>query len=211
MIHRMNRRIHIIDYGMGNLKSIINSLNYLGYENITVDDSEANIEKSDFLILPGVGAFDQAMYNLESRGLIDPLSDSVIKQKKPVLAICLGMQLIMQSSEEGEARNGLCWLDGKVELLTPDNNLRIPHVGWNNLNIANKTYLFDGMGQSPDFYFVHSYHVLCDSSLTLATCNYGYDFNAAINHENIFAFQFHPEKSQKNGLKLIDNILSNTL
>ncbi|MAV29348.1 MAG: imidazole glycerol phosphate synthase subunit HisH [Legionellales bacterium] len=211
MIHRMNRRIHIIDYGMGNLKSIINSLNYLGYENITVDDSETNIQKSDFLILPGVGAFDQAMHNLESRGLIDPLNDSVIKQKKPILAICLGMQLIMQSSEEGETRNGLCWLDGNVELLTPDNNLRIPHVGWNNLNIANKTYLFDGMGQSPDFYFVHSYHVLCDASLTLATCNYGYDFNAALNYENIFAFQFHPEKSQKNGLKLIDNILSNTL
>jgi imidazole glycerol-phosphate synthase subunit HisH len=210
MINRMNRRIHIIDYGMGNLKSIINSLNYLGYENITVDDSETNIQKSDFLILPGVGAFAQAMLNLESRGLIDPLNDSVVKQQKPILAICLGMQLIMQSSEEGETRYGLCWLDGKVELLTPD-NLRVPHVGWNNLKIVNKTYLFDGMDQSPDFYFVHSYHVLCDSSLTLATCNYGCDFNAALNHENIFAFQFHPEKSQKNGLKLIDNILRNTL
>ena len=200
--------IGIIDYGLGNLTSVAGAVRKLGYEpRITADPAE--LAAADKLILPGVGAFPDGMANLAERGLIDVLGDLVLKRRKPILGICLGFQLLGQSSEEFGHTAGLGWVDAPVTLLAPDDAaLRVPHVGWNEVRKAGDCILFDGIDDGALFYFVHKYKMEAPASATVAaTCDYGGTFTAAVQKGPVFGTQFHPEKSQQAGLALLRNFL----
>jgi glutamine amidotransferase len=194
--------VAIIDYGMGNVASVQKALNFLKIENIiTADHNE--ISASTAILLPGVGSFKQGMANLNERGLVELLTKEVIENKKKFLGICLGMQLIMDQGSEPEVTKGLGWISGEVIKFELE-NLAIPHMGWNSITNKNNKY-FNDLDQS-DFYFVHSYHVVPnDKSTIAATVNYGFEVVASLHNNNIFATQFHPEKSQNAGLELIKN------
>jgi glutamine amidotransferase len=197
----MKHNTVIIDYGMGNLASVRNALNHLQVQN-QISDNISEIQKADFLILPGVGSFRQGMNNLNNLGLIDVLNHEVLIKKKPILGICLGMQLFAESGTEPTECAGLSWISGHV-IKMEEPNLRIPHLGWNNV-----TFLLEHFKEydQQDFYFIHSYHFeVTNPDHILATVNYGKDYVAAILRDNIMATQFHPEKSQKAGLKLLHN------
>jgi glutamine amidotransferase len=197
--------ICVIDYQMGNIGAIVNMLKKIRAE--VFSSSNINeIEKADKLILPGVGAFDSGMENLKRLNLIPILEKKVIGQKTPILGICLGMQLFAEKSEEGFSE-GLGWIDGEVKKFNPPaDGLKIPHMGWNNINIKKQDKLFENMPIDSGFYFVHSYYFDCnDKNNVLATTNYGYDFPSIIRKENIIGVQFHPEKSHKFGMKLLKN------
>jgi glutamine amidotransferase len=200
--------IAIIDYGMGNTGSLQNMIRKVGGSSIiTADHSE--FEKADKLILPGVGSFDNGIKNLESKGLSTLLTNLVLHNKKPILCICLGMQLITKSSEEGSL-SGLGWINAKtIKFNFPDEpKLRIPHMGWNTVSLKKSSSLFLNMYDDPCFYFVHSFHLVCaDQTDILTTTSYGYEFTSAIQKENIYATQYHPEKSHKHGLLLIKNFV----
>ena len=200
-------RVGIIDYGMGNLMSVKNALRYLGDNEATIVASPTGVESSDCVILPGVGAFGDAMKNLRARNLVKALDEHVVKKKKTLLAICLGMQLLMEESEEKGIHKGLGWITGRVRRFTVGDTFRVPHVGWNNIRFQDTNALFKEMKQETDFYFVHSYHVECDSARVVATCDYGYTFTAAIQQENVIGVQFHPEKSHHDGLLMLRNFL----
>lgn len=199
--------IAIIDYKMGNLGSIANMLKKIGVQSVITNDIE-EIKQASKIILPGVGHFDQAMVNLQEICLIDILNEKVLIEKIPVLGICLGMQLLAENSEEGTLP-GLGWIKGDVRKFSFGENpgkLKIPHMGWNTVNRKNESSLMDDLDNEPRFYFVHSYHFNCASpSDILLTSSYGYEFVAAILHENILGVQFHPEKSHKFGLQLLKN------
>jgi glutamine amidotransferase len=202
--------IVIIDYGMGNLGSIQNMLKKIGAQAVISSDIQA-VERADKLILPGVGAFDTGMKQLEKLGLIDVLNDKVLNRKTPTLGVCLGMQLLMQGSEEG-VRPGLGWIDGETIRFRFDpkrTNLKIPHMGWNTVTIIRDGTLFKGLNQEEArFYFVHSYHVVCNREEDiLARSFYGYDFASAVQRGNIMGTQFHPEKSHKFGMKIYENFV----
>ena len=187
--------IAIIDYGLGNLTSVKNALDFLGIES-EITNNIQKIEKADKIILPGVGAFGYGLENLKKLGLIEVLNKEVIKNKKPFLGICLGMQLICKKSyEEGEFQ-GLGWIEAEVIRFNLKNEkLLVPHVGWNDVRYNNT---------EQTFYFVHSYYLdIADKSIVVGWCNYGFDFPAIIQKENIFAVQFHPEKSQTEGLEIL--------
>ena len=194
--------VAIIDYGMGNVASVQKALNFLKIENIiTADHNE--ISASTAILLPGVGSFKQGMTNLHERGLVELLTKEVIENNKKFLGICLGMQLIMDQGSEPEVTKGLGWISGEVIKFELE-NLAIPHMGWNSITNKNNKY-FNDLDQS-DFYFVHSYHVVPnDKSTIAATVNYGFEVVASLHNNNIFATQFHPEKSQNAGLELIKN------
>ncbi|MFW9986601.1 MAG: imidazole glycerol phosphate synthase subunit HisH [Candidatus Odinarchaeota archaeon] len=198
--------ITIIDYGMGNLGSIQNMLSRLGFESIiTADITE--IQRAEKLILPGVGAFDKAMTNLQNLEFIPILNELVLKKQIPILGICLGMQLLSNRSEEGQLK-GLGWIDAETIRFQfkPEDNLRIPHMGWNTITIQQESCLFKEMYKEPRFYFVHSYHVKCKSKETvLTTTDYGIEFTSAVIQDNIYGVQFHPEKSHKFGMLLLKN------
>ena len=202
--------IVIIDYGMGNIGSIVNMIRKAGGESLVSDDHNV-IEQAEKLILPGVGAFDHGMRNLEERGLIPLLGRKVKEEKIPILGVCLGMQLFAKSSEEG-LLPGLGWIDAacrKFSFSGEDQGLRIPHMGWNEIRIRKSSPLIGDMYEDARFYFVHSYYVDCaNESDLLASCHYGFDFAAAVQHENIFATQFHPEKSHKYGLLVMKNFVA---
>jgi glutamine amidotransferase len=192
---------------MGNLRSVYNALTLLG-ESAHISSDPDVILGAERLILPGVGAFGLAMHNLRERGLIDPLNKKVIAQQTPILAICLGMQLLAESSNEHGNHEGLGWIPGKVRLFEMD-GLKVPHVGWNDISIAGDPPLFKGLGSNKEFYFVHSYHFETDETEVIAaTTDYGYDFVAAVHRDNIFGTQFHPEKSQDNGLRVLRNFIA---
>ena len=194
--------VAIIDYGMGNVASVQKALQLLQLQsNITKDFKE--IENSKFLILPGVGSFHQGISNLKKEGLFDFLSDQVLVNKKPVLGICLGMQLLATKGTEPFETEGLNWIKGDVlKIIAPQK--RIPHLGWNNIEIKNEKY-FSNIN-SRDFYFIHSYHFdVIEKECISSTVNYGDDLVATIQKDNIFAAQFHPEKSQESGLRLLKN------
>jgi imidazole glycerol-phosphate synthase subunit HisH len=193
--------IAIIDYGIGNTYSVYTALKKLDYT-VLVTNNKTDIENADALIIPGVGSFGEAMKNLHIFKLIDLLNHEVLENKKPVLGICLGMQIFADRSEEDKAHPGLGWIKGEVLKINPANNYRVPQVGWNNLELKNNTPLFNNCTENSHFYFDHSYHYACDDSMISSVCNYGDKIVASVQHKNIYGVQFHPEKSQTNGLKL---------
>jgi imidazole glycerol-phosphate synthase subunit HisH len=199
--------IAVVNYGLGNLGSILNMLKRIEEKAMITSTSE-EIKRADKIILPGVGAFDNGMQNIESLGLSDALREKVLIEKKPILGICLGMQLLMENSEEG-VRRGLGWIDGKVVKFKFDHqdvSMKIPHMGWNMVQIINESPLSNGFNQEASFYFVHSYHVVCKSEQNvLFSTHYGYDFTSAVQKDNIFGVQFHPEKSHRYGMTLLKN------
>jgi imidazole glycerol-phosphate synthase subunit HisH len=201
--------IGIIDYGMGNVESVYQALSYLDAEPVITSDRDV-LARCERLILPGVGAFGDAMRNLDERGLIPVLNGQVREQRKPFLGICLGMQLLARSSTEHGVHEGLGWLDADVVRFDLDGrDLKVPHMGWNDVTLRRHGTLFDGLSaEQTIFYFVHSYHMVCRrASDVVAECDYGYRFAAAVCHENIFATQFHPEKSQDSGLHVLQKFL----
>lgn len=200
-------KICIIDYGMGNLRSILNALKHVTDHEVVVTDDPNKIVDADAYILPGVGAFRDAIKKLRDKGFIEALTEEVIVKKKPVLGICLGMQLLFSYSHEGGHFEGLNWIEGEVKFLEPGKGLRVPHIGWNNLNIKQGD-MFSGIGSDKNTYFVHSYYADTPSKYVTATFEYGKEFTAAVSNENIWGMQFHPEKSQKNGFQLLNNFIS---
>lgn len=201
--------ILIIDYGMGNLMSILNMLKKIGAE-AAISSERSDIEKAHKLILPGVGAFDKGMKNLHDLGFISLLNDKVISKKTPTLGICLGMQLFTKRSEEG-SQPGLGWIDAETirfRINKTQTGLKIPHMGWNAIMIQKQSPLFNDFHQESRFYFVHSFHVQCnckDDILTIT--HHGYDFTSSILRENLIGVQFHPEKSLKYGMKFLENFV----
>lgn len=199
--------IVIVDYGMGNLGSIVNMLKKIGAPAVLTSDP-AKIEQADGLILPGVGAFDNGMQNLGERGLIPVLNAMVLGKKTPILGLCLGMQLFTRRSEEG-ILPGLGWIDAETVRFrfdAADAQLKVPHMGWNTIESCQAHPLFNDLGADPRFYFVHSYHVVCaDPQNVLALAHYGLDLVAMIVKDNILGAQFHPEKSHKFGMTLFRN------
>jgi glutamine amidotransferase len=200
--------IGIIDYGLGNLTSVAGAVEKVGFQPVIT--SEASIlEQTEKLILPGVGAFGDGMRNLHDRGLVGPLADMVVRRAKPLLGICLGFQLIAHSSEEFGRHEGLGWIEGHVTRLAPaDPALRVPHVGWNELIQVRASVLFDDIPDGALFYHVHSFKLeVADQDLVAGRCDYGGPFVSVVQKRNIYATQFHPEKSQRHGLTLLRNFL----
>jgi imidazole glycerol-phosphate synthase subunit HisH len=202
-------KIVIIDYNTGNVGSIKNMLNKIGFDSLITNDHKL-IANADKLILPGIGHFDHGMSNLESSGVLPVLHDTVLVGKKPILGICLGAQLMTRYSEEGN-KTGLGWFDAyvkKFEKTRMSVSYKIPHTGWNHINHLKSSKLFYGLDNDSRFYFVHSYHFVAeDSSIGLTETSYGYSFLSALEIDNIYAVQFHPEKSNKFGLKLMENFI----
>ena len=194
--------IGIIDYGAGNLFSVKNALDYLGVENCVTGDRE-EIEKADGLILPGVGAFPDAMEMLEKKGLAEVISREALK--KPLLGICLGMQLLFEKSCEFKETKGLGLIPGQV-IQIEAKGLKIPHMGWNSLELVGNGRLFQGLPEEPYVYFVHSYYLKAsDPEIVTAVTRYGAEIHASVEKNNVFACQFHPEKSSATGLKILKN------
>lgn len=198
--------IVIIDYGIGNLASVLNMFKKIGVKDVVVSGDKELISKADKLLLPGVGAFDAGMTNLENSGLIPVLNKKVLEEKVPILGICLGMQLLTKKSEEG-VKAGLSWIDAETIKFDPDPSLKlkVPNMGWAYIDVKRENKLLNS-GVKDRFYFVHSYYVKClDPQQSIATSNFGDDFTCAVNKENIYGTQFHPEKSLKFGMKVLEN------
>ena len=193
--------IAIIDYGMGNLRSVQKAFEYLGNKAV-ITQQPSEIQKADKVVLPGVGAFRDAMQTIKQKG-IDKVLYDVVEQKKPLLGICLGMQMFFEKSYEYGEHKGLGILQGEIVKL-PE-NVKIPHMGWNSLNIKKKSPLFEGLSEEPYVYFVHSYHLETNADIVSATTYYGKQIQVAAQKENVFALQFHPEKSGDIGLKILEN------
>ena len=194
--------IVIVDYGVGNTHSVSNAISHLGYNKMRISDSEKIIKEADVLILPGVGAFEACVHNLRVRNLDKILHEEVIIKKKPILGICVGMQLLAEFSEENGIHQGLGWIEGRVQKLELPKPLAVPHVGWNDIIIAEISPLFDRNEQNANFYFDHSYYFNCPKKYMSSWCDYGIKVTASVQKDNIYGVQFHPEKSQTNGLKL---------
>lgn len=199
--------IAIIDYDAGNIKSVEKALNFLGEEAIITRDRD-EILKSDKVILPGVGAFGDAMEKLHQYGLVETIQE-VVKREIPFLGICLGLQLMFESSDEALGVKGLGLLPGKILRIPKQGDLKIPHMGWNNIKIKEGAKLFQGLEQDPYVYFVHSYYLKADDEdIVAATTQYGVTIHASVEKGNIFACQFHPEKSSTVGLHILKNFVS---
>ncbi len=193
--------IAIIDYGMGNLRSVQKAFEYLGFEAVVTSDTKI-MEKADKLVLPGVGAFGDAIATIREKSF-DKVIYEATDKKKPFLGICLGMQMVFDKSYEYGEYEGLGLIKGEVKLL-PD-NVKKPHIGWNSLNIKMRAPLYEGLPESPYVYFVHSYYLETDAPVISATTNYGKEIQVAVQKDNIFALQFHPEKSGDKGLQILKN------
>lgn len=198
----------ILDYGMGNVGSIKNILHKIGEKEVIVSHDINDIEKADKMILPGVGTFDSGMNNLKKLGLIEMIQKYALIDKKPVLGICLGMQLLGKSSEEGQQR-GLNLIPFSSYKFSLNSQYKVPHMGWDYAKIKDKKCpLVKGLENEQRYYFVHSYFAKCeDEKDILMTCNYGHEFVAAVAKDNILGVQFHPEKSHQFGMKLLKNFL----
>ena len=195
--------IAIIDYDAGNLKSVEKALQFLGVEvKITSDADE--ILGADKIILPGVGAFGDAMEKLNKSGLSEVIREAV-KRKIPLLGICLGLQLLFEASEESPGVDGLSVLKGKITRIPDKEGFKVPHIGWNSLKINRESRLFAGIPEDSYVYFVHSYYLAAEEPIVAATTDYVVEIHAAVEKENVFACQFHPEKSGDIGLKLLKN------
>ncbi len=194
--------IAIIDYGMGNLRSVEKAFEKLGFDTAISDDPKF-INRADGVILPGVGAFADCMANLLSAGMEGAVRESV-ESGKPFLGICLGLQLLFKESEEDGIHQGLGIFEGRVRRLP--RGQKVPHMGWNQIKYTNKSPIFDGIPEGSNFYFVHSYYVdPSDKRIIATTTDYGFEFTSSVWADNVFAVQFHPEKSGEVGLKVLDN------
>ena len=214
-------RIAVIDYQTGNLHSVAKALEFVGGE-VVVTSEVKELEAADKIVLPGVGAFGEGMEKLKQLGLIAVLNREVREKKKPFLGICLGMQLTATVGEEHGKHQGLGWIDARVVRFDFENldspiesgndtnrTLKVPHMGWDDVRLVGQSPIFAGLESSATFYFVHSYHVvLKNKDLVTGFCDYGGEFAAAISFENIYLTQFHPEKSQKKGLKILENFVN---
>ena len=198
--------VAILDYGMGNHRSVYNAFKKAGSNPIITNKFE-EINNSDGLVLPGVGAFPEAMNNIINKGLDQIIRDLVLNKKKPLLGICLGMQLLADRSYEGGKNQGLSLIEGDVKKIPYKNNLRLPHIGWNNIIKKNICPLFKNIDDDASFYFVHSYYFATHDKYITLEVEYGNILTAAIRKENIFGVQFHPERSQSFGLKCIHNFI----
>ena len=196
--------IAVVDYKVGNLNSVLKALEKIGARSFLAQSTK-DFKKSDKLLLPGVGSFKEAMCNLEQLGFAECLKEEVLVQKKPILGICLGMQLFLERGCEGGISQGLGFVEGEVLQFQKHPHLKIPHMGWNDIEILKQEPLYEGIQSKSDFYFVHSFYVQCKEEFVSAKAQYGCEFVASLQKDNIFATQFHPEKSQSLGLKLLEN------
>jgi len=199
--------IAIVDYGMGNIKSLHSAFKYIGCDNISVTSNEAALTHADKIVLPGVGAFGRAMKLISSSGLDLVLQELILDRKKPILGICLGMQLLGQSSNENGESKGLGFVDAVVDNFELDEGLSVPHVGYNQIQANNSSRLYRSMNKVLDFYFVHGYKMSSDQDIGQSMCHYGENFIASFEVDNITGTQFHPELSQKNGLQVLKNFI----
>ena len=199
--------IAVIDYGMGNVGSVKNAVNSLGKE-VIIPKTKNDLKSASHIILPGVGSFADGMRNLENLDFIETLNKEVIENHTPFLGLCLGMQLLAESGDEGGPSKGLGWLKGSVKRFQVDGKkYKIPHVGWNDVFPKKNSILFKNVNR-PIFYFVHSYHFRMEEKSSIAAeSEYGERFVSALEKNNIFGLQFHTEKSQKDGLKVLENFL----
>jgi len=206
----MSAPVVVVDYGLGNLRSVAGAVMKVGFEALVSSDPR-DLERASKLILPGVGAFGDGMRNLEARGLLSPLRRLVLEQNTPILGICLGAELMARDSDEFGHHAGLGWIDASVRRITPgDSALRVPHVGWNAVRQTRPDVMFAEVPQDALFYFVHSYHIVYDDrAAVIGTAEYGGALTAAFRQRNIWGTQFHPEKSQRDGLSLLGNFLRN--
>ncbi len=204
----MSQKILILDYGMGNIHSLSKKLSNFKINSI-ISDSYIDLQKADKIILPGVGHFGKAMNNLIKMKYQDALNEVVLVHKKPILGICLGMQLMALESEEGNAA-GLGWFDAKVQKFNVNNTIKykVPHVGWNQVSIQKNSLLMKEIPDNSEFYFVHSYHFVCNQQIdVLNISEYDYKFVSAVEKDNIFGVQYHPEKSHVFGEQLLKNFI----
>lgn len=202
------KKICIIDYGLGNVASMFNAVKSLNC-NVIISKDKDKIKNCSHIILPGVGSFQSGMNGLKKNNLIEILSSQVLDKKKPFLGVCLGMQLLLSTGTEDGESQGLNWINGKVvKINVKSKNLKIPHMGWNEVDFSEEKKLFKGIKNLSSFYFVHSYHVNPEDDLIISgTCSYGDKIVASIEKENIFATQFHPEKSHNVGTQILKNFI----
>jgi glutamine amidotransferase len=200
--------IVVVDYGSGNVRSVVNALAAAGAD-ARVSGRVEDLRAAERIVLPGVGAFGDCMKNLLAAGLVAPLEEEVRLKRKPFLGICVGMQLLAREGHENGVHAGLGWLPGVVARFTvEDKGLKVPHVGWNEVVAMRPGVLLRGIKERSTFYFVHSYHFACeDPEAVTAACDYGAPFTAAVERGNVFGTQFHPEKSQENGQRVLQNFL----
>ena len=195
----------LVNYGSGNYQSVCNALDFLSIDYLEIKTAR-DIANVSHIVLPGVGAFNDCMNRLEGTNLLDDLKREVLKNKKLFLGICVGHQILMSWGTEFEEKEGLGWIPGITKKLAPKDHLPVPHIGWTEVNHNGANELFKNINSGATFYFVHSYHTATeDNEDILATARYGDDFAAAIQRDNVFGVQFHPEKSQENGLQLLKN------
>jgi glutamine amidotransferase len=199
--------ITIVDYGLGNISAFVNVYKRLNID-VSIAKNADDLKNSSKVILPGVGNFDNAMTLLEQSGMRETLNQLALGKRIPILGVCVGMQMLAHSSEEGNSP-GLSWVEGQVRAfksLAPESNLPVPHMGWNDVLPVASNKLFDRLESGARFYFLHSYYFHCDRREdVLATCSYGGDFNCALNVNNLYGVQFHPEKSHHYGTRLLKN------
>jgi len=204
---RYKQVILIVDYGLGNLLSVFKAFEEVAEgRKVIISRNPSDMDNASYIVLPGVGDFKTGMKYLKELQLVEPLTIQVVQNKKLFLGICLGMQLLADVGEESGETPGLGWLNGTTRHLRT-NVLKTPHIGWNDLELANPHKLFDGIARNREFYFVHSCCLDCLPEYIIASCSYGETFPAAIQKDNIYATQFHPEKSRSAGLKLLKNFL----
>jgi len=200
------KKVCILDYGSGNVKSVYNLVSYLGYE-VVISNEEMVIKSATHIILPGVGSFGAAMVKIKDQIPFPILETEIVHRKKPFLGICVGMQVLVEKGYEHGEHDGLGWIPGTVEKLVVE-NVPLPHIGWNDVIIIKDSVLFNELEDINDFYFVHSYAVKTEGSYIVTNTNYESNFCSCLQKENIYGVQFHPEKSQRAGQKLIHNFLS---
>ena len=198
--------ICIIDYGTSNIRSIYNAIKYLGYNPIVTKDYK-EIIKADKLILPGVGAFKHCIDEIKNLKLYDIIKDHIINKQKPYLGICVGMQILATKGMEVETSPGLGIFEAVVRKID-SSDVTVPHIGWNSVNIVKDNILFKHMENNTSFYFIHSFYFDVNNEIPLTYTNYGINFVSSISKDNVYGVQFHPEKSQDNGLKLLDNFIT---
>ena len=199
--------ITIIDYGLGNIKAFVNLYERLNIQT-KIAHNASDLENSEKIILPGVGSFDYAMLQLNNSGMRDQLEKEVLLNKIPIVGICVGMQMLAKSSDEGRL-SGLGWIDATVKMFDPNlipYKTRLPHMGWNNVIPISDCKLFSGLNSESRFYFLHSYYFHCNvANDAISETEYGITFSSAVNKDNIYGIQFHPEKSHANGTQLLLN------